>query len=475
MSCIEGKKMLCGKSACNYHTQKCVAGYEGTMCCRSESIDECKKKGCNQRILKIDCIQEKDKYNLYLISLGSGKAPFEVKCPDCNFVWKPIVSNFTGGISNCRKCSDKRNGSIRKIVLSREQFIQKSIQNPNNCTIEYGKIPINIILKMDDDVVLHCTIHGDFTQNVKQHYSYEHGCCKCGDERSKMARMKCANIRNISPESIVDELRNIHEQKGYDFSEMLSFIHANRDTCAGNPKVPYKCSRHGIQRQLLFDLKRGRGCNICAQEYRHEQCRYDWNEDWLPKLQEKHPNVVFSDDIKWTEDSRQQQTIIAHCKECNTDFDSSINTMLSGNNGKGGKGCGCINKTEQKLYEKLSKIYTTLERQYKRDWCKNIAHLPFDFALEVLGIIIELDGPQHFIQLMKWKSPEETHKRDLYKMQCANENGFSVIRLTQEDVYNDKYDWLSELVASIKKILEENVVQNIYLCKNNEYAPFNPI
>ena len=135
----------------------------------------------------------------------------------------------------------------------------------------------------------------------------------------------------------------------------------------------------------------------------------------------------------------------------------------------------CINKTEQKLYELLSQIYPILERQYKEDWCKNKSCLPFDFVLKLLKIIIELDGPQHFIQINNWKSPEETRKGDIYKMECANKNGYSVIRLTQEDVFYDRYDWLSELVASIKKIIEEQVVQNIYLCKNNEYEHFNPI
>jgi very-short-patch-repair endonuclease len=101
--------------------------------------------------------------------------------------------------------------------------------------------------------------------------------------------------------------------------------------------------------------------------------------------------------------------------------------------------------------------------------------LPFDFILEELKIIIELDGPQHFKQIMNWKSPEETRSGDIYKMKCANDNGFSVIRILQEDVYNDKYEWLSQLVVSIKKIVEENIVQNIYLCKNNEYDQFNRI
>ncbi len=90
-------------------------------------------------------------------------------------------------------------------------------------------------------------------------------------------------------------------------------------------------------------------------------------------------------------------------------------------------------------------------------------------------IIIELDGKQHFEQVGKWLSPEETMTNDLYKMKCANDNGFSVIRILQKDVYKNKYDWLSELISNIAKITTENTVQNIYMCKSNEYKDFDII
>ena len=73
---------------------------------------------------------------------------------------------------------------------------------------------------------------------------------------------------------------------------------------------------------------------------------------------------------------------------------------------------------------------------------------------------------------MNWKSPEETRTVDLYKMKCANSNGFSVIRILQEDVYYDTYDWLDELCTTIIKIVQKKIVQNIYLCKNNEYEHY---
>ena len=102
----------------------------------------------------------------------------------------------------------------------------------------------------------------------------------------------------------------------------------------------------------------------------------------------------------------------------------------------------------------------------------NVKHLPFDFVIEERKIIIELDGPQHFKQVSNWVSPEINLTNDLFKMDCANKNGFSIIRILQKDVFNNKYDWLSELINKIELILNENSIQNIFMCKNDEYKNY---
>jgi len=66
-------------------------------------------------------------------------------------------------------------------------------------------------------------------------------------------------------------------------------------------------------------------------------------------------------------------------------------------------------------------------------------------------------------------------ENDLYKMKCANDNGFSVIRILQVNVWKNKYNWLSELNENIEKVTSENRVQNIYMCKNNEYKNFENV
>ena len=88
-------------------------------------------------------------------------------------------------------------------------------------------------------------------------------------------------------------------------------------------------------------------------------------------------------------------------------------------------------------------------------------------------IIVELDGPQHFgISIGKWKTSEHNKSRDVYKMKCARENGYSIIRILQEDVWKNKFDWLQELNNAMDKIKKENKSQFVYICKNDEYADF---
>lgn len=98
--------------------------------------------------------------------------------------------------------------------------------------------------------------------------------------------------------------------------------------------------------------------------------------------------------------------------------------------------------------------------------------MPFDFCIPEHKIIIELDGIQHFQQISNWSSPEEQFENDKYKEKCANDNGYSVIRILQEDVFYDTYDWSKELCNAIEELKNGNKIDIKYLCKNGEYDIF---
>jgi len=212
----------------------------------------------------------------------------------------------------------------------------------------------------------------------------------------------------------------------------------------------------------------GQGCTICYQNSNRlkkekfiEESILRFGKDRF--TYESIPNII----------TNNHTLIKINCKNHGL-FKTSYPTHLYG-----GGGCpSCTTKTESKLLEKIRINYPTIQHQFKTNWCKNKKtnrYLPFDFVIEEFKIIIELDGLQHFKQVSTWESPIQRNKRDIYKMKCANQNKYSIIRLLQEDVYYDKYDWLLELQSNIEKIVTEKKVQNIFISKNDEYNIFDNI
>ena len=61
-------------------------------------------------------------------------------------------------------------------------------------------------------------------------------------------------------------------------------------------------------------------------------------------------------------------------------------------------------------------------------------------------------------------TPEKLEENKIF-----NENNFSIIRILQYDVYNNKNDWFNILCKNIEKIIKEGIIQNIYMSHNNEY------
>jgi very-short-patch-repair endonuclease len=155
------------------------------------------------------------------------------------------------------------------------------------------------------------------------------------------------------------------------------------------------------------------------------------------------------------------------CNICNHDFYSVLQGVARGSS------CPlCKYKTEKKLLQFLKKKYHNVKYQFKVEWCKNKTYLPYDFSLIDYKIIIELDGKQHFKQVANWKNPDEMFINDKFKEKCALSNDFKIIRILQDDVLNDKFNWKEELICSIEKLYKDNYNKCIYICKNNEYVNY---
>lgn len=201
-----------------------------------------------------------------------------------------------------------------------------------------------------------------------------------------------------------------------------------------------------------------KNCLLCYNKTfaSHEKSKY-----WSIKNKDKPKNIYkYSDEF-----------YIFNCGTCNKEFTRKLSSVTRRN-----YWCpSCKHKTETKLLKWLQSMYNflTIICQSKFDWCVNPLSnrkLPFDFFIKELNVFIELDGAQHFKQVSNWQSPENTQKYDIYKMKHAIKNNYTIIRLLQDDVWNDKNDWKQALVSHIKLYRKPSI---IYICSNNEYSCYN--
>jgi hypothetical protein len=110
---------------------------------------------------------------------------------------------------------------------------------------------------------------------------------------------------------------------------------------------------------------------------------------------------------------------------------------------------------------------SAVETQATFSWCWHKKALPFDVAVRREGkvVIVEVDGIQHFEDMAYWgTTADKLVQRDTFKAFCALQNGVSVIRICQEDVYKGKWPtWQTQLSTAVTKALESDKPTTAYL------------
>lgn len=327
--------------------------------------------------------------------------------------------------------------------LNSELFKEKAIEKHGE-KYDYSQ---TVYISGKKKVKINCKEHGEFMQQADAHIRQGQGCPTCGKNKQISKRTKTL-------EQFISDAIKIHGDK-YDYSKS---IYLN-----DNSKILIICSEHGEFEQKVSNHLQGKGCNKCADIIRASKKTKPF-EQFIEDAKKIHSEKYTYENVIY---KNSKNNILVTCK-IHGDFKITPTNLLTG------KGCPiCVNKGEMKIFEKLKLLYPSIEYNKKFEWCKNIKCLPYDFAILQQKIIIELDGCQHFKQVSNWLNPSSQLINDKYKENCANENGYSTIRLLQKDVFFDNYDWLKELLDTIEIVISSNEIKNYYLCKHNEYNNYN--
>jgi very-short-patch-repair endonuclease len=427
-----------------------------------------------------------DAYNYSKVNYINNYTKVIIICNRCNHEFLQTPANHLAG-NECPNCNNR--------CLTTE-FIKKAKQTHGN-DFDYSKTKyINAHAKVT--IICNKNKH-EFEQTPNGHLR-DRGCRKCGGT--------CP----YTNEEFIEALKKVHGDK-YDYSE-VNYIDAKT-------KITIICKNgHGEFKQTAGKHIYGQQCPKCVKRYVYSK------DEWLEKVNKTYDNFYDYSKVKYKNTETHAEII---CPKHGSFFQTPKNHIKSGcpkclyilttkdfieaaqkvhgnaydyskvnyksrkdkimiyckihkeyfnqNAGSHLLGCGCplcVNKTETKLFNWLKTKFANIDKEAKFKWCKNLntnKYLPLDFYIKEINCIIELDGFQHFRQVKNWNLCEDTQKRDTWKMQQANKQKISIIRLLQDDVYKNDDKWLDNNLLPL--LIKHKTPTNHYLCYGKNKDIYN--
>lgn len=294
--------------------------------------------------------------------------------------------------------------------------------------------------KQDVKVEIGCPTHGYFLKTIKKHLEGQ-GCQKCSKIQKSQARMK-------TTEKFIEDSRKTHGDT-YDYSRVnYTGVFEN---------VIIICRFHGEFPQTAHNHERGHGCPNCAIDSRKAQ--FIWTRDqFIESARRVHGDLYDYEQVVYV----NYQTHVNIMCQTHGVFPQTPHNHV----GQNAAGCpSCHNKTEGKLGNWLRENYIDVTAQFTHDRLRSDKSgwlLRYDFMVD--GIVIELDGSQHFQDTPGWDlTVENVLTQDVQKMNKLLGCGFDMIRIRQEDVWMDRFDWKSRLAAAVSVIRSNPGAQVMFL------------
>lgn len=404
---------------------------------------------------KAECWHESNEDSPRDVTKGTHqKRWFQCDNEECNHIFDSPIHTITNKKNHwCPYCSNKK---LCGDELCNGCFIKSFASHPRSIYLENDN-PLIIFKGSNNEHNFRCNVCHHIFVTIIYDVTREENTCWCP---------YCSNHQLCSDENCIQCFN-----KSFASHPRSKHWHKNNK---GTPRDIFKQSH---EKKLFF-------CNQCSHMFEASPSKITNNCDprWCPfcsnppqKLCKKstcdhcfrNSFASHSRSKYWhrdNEDSPRNVFISSkHKKKFQCDKNHLFETTLNSVSSKGSWCPYCKHKTEDKLYNYLTSIILEVQRQLKFDWCKSplkSRSLPYDFLVDD-SIIIELDGRQHFEQVSNWQSHIVTSITDRYKEKKALENGYSIIRLLQEEVFDDitsidhngnEVTWQSLLLAAIDRV-----------------------
>lgn len=347
----------------------------------------------------------------------------DLKCLLCNekFSNKPVFINSTAKrkYGGCKECQQ-----LQKNLENFEIYKKEINDYPNKVTV-VGPLEENKV-RYKDQVVLKCheceniwntrlntTLY--LIRKPTKENEIRKLCPNCYEKDRYDQMVRIATSEKDYYDDTVEKLENT------DFHniEMLTKKEDLPNNYNYMTEVDLICKKcNDKKRRTMYSIKndirkKSRMCDICAKEVSAQKLAEMNKSD--PEYFNKLVNIakrinphliIYEDKFK-----NSHSKIDIKCKECNKIFERQASFLKSRMN------CPNCNPRESSFEKAFSLFLKDKNVKFRKEvtiGLKNVSLLRFDFLLEDLDLIIEIDGIQHFKKVERFDY-ENSRKRDILK------------------------------------------------------------
>jgi len=375
------------------------------------------------------------------------------KCYNCEYIFNKRFDSISEN-SFCTSCIGRKRNNL---------YDYRNLSRILDMNFEYIGIKKNNILISDElpknsgkKSFWKCNdCNLEWETSYRNLLRYKKGCIYCNsDERTK----NIIHYENLLTEKNINgKFLGVKNEKGEYNYEIPDCVD---DCCYWECNF---CNFVNYKKYIIIKRNPDNFCHQCTHGRKYQKLDLEDYELLSTKMKKEGYYIgIKINDILFKQIPENSHTkCFWYCNVCKSDFETTYNTI------KGGSWCNlCFFKTQKKLYDFLIRSFpeNKIINEFKSDLCINEItnrKLRFDFYFKYKekDIIIELDGDQHFMQVLNWSDYKQTQENDFFKMKCMLDNGYRIIRILQPDVWENKINWKEKLINSI----EDNENSLIYI------------
>ncbi len=408
------------------------------------------------------------KFLLNELNYKGAKKKVKIWCKKHNRFFTIIACNLLKSKEGCPSCTKD---AWKRKYIKKDDFIKQSIKLYGN-TLIYDKVPDEIL--GTDYIELYCLIHKcHFKTAVRNHIYRGKGCKDCRYDKTSVSNS--SDLKHF-----IETANEIHNNnvKKFDYSLIKEEDYENL-----NSIVKIKCLIHNKTFEIKARYHIWNHSNNCIDCHNKIKCFNDFIEK-SNKMHNKNEKKFDYSLIKEEDYENLNSIVKIKCLIHNKTFEIKAKNHLRRDGGTCEE-CQKYNKTELKIKKILIKemnkpnsVIKKIIKNYRPKWAKfgkkyinrkgycinkwSDYFYEYDFLVILKNgkkILIECDGPHHMkkVGYCKKKSLLCIQIKDEIKNRLAYKYNHNLIRLVQDDIWNDNTDnWFDELYKDILTINNDN-------------------